>query len=727
MAPLAMPSATVTATPSPRGSASPTPSPAPTATQSATPSPAPTGSSSGVTAASGARDGQTIDTIDAYYATLPHSNAASDAASLAAYMSSLPNVLTSGSSPYNAFAVMKDGLYYVAFLDQNQPGVQPGSMARLPSPASRVVRSAQSSGNYAMLPNGTAYVFSNSAAYGDVSPEMGIAKALRAAGYDAMYEEATIANFRSMSNASLFYLFDHSGIVSKAGQIPSTFAVGTSDQFNAKNIPPQYLPLLSSSQGGSVALGSVPQLFVGGFDVNGVRVHTYGVTTAFFEKQPSITFATGGLAFVNTCESAQADFIAALMSKGAGTFVGWPLESLQRDGRESGNFFIDRLLGEGNPSVLASYVGVPKPESPPERPFSLGEVASYAATFPRQDTSPWNVDTSCSLQNAPSFCTSLQYAGAMNVLLAPSISQLQVDESTSTVYVSGEYGSDPATLSVGTSPSDTTSFTVTPGYSSTGFLNATIPKSGSGSAGYVALSVNGIASNAVPLTLYGPVHVTQMWNVPTDVIGDQTINATGSAVANLYFRGDVHSMRDKPGATPTPLTFGDDEANSGSVLLPKTTSKAALALNYASQYSVAANGSGAQRYCAVGGSNCYSGGIEGCTARQSCMLSVQGSVNHLPQSVSPPCGNDPSCPLGPDGSCFGSPTCEWTFGYGAGGALTLGLDASYGIVASSGSSSTCSFDLDNFFYIYPSQLAGTCSYVLEATPATYPPLPTTAD
>jgi hypothetical protein len=681
-----------------------------------------------VTVTSVARDATTIAKFDAYYATLPHTSASADAASIAAYMAMQPGVTTAGSSPYLAFAVMNDGLFYVQFLDQNQPGVVLGTSA---SPARRTVPRTihrdQSGGTFVTLPAGNAYVFSNTAAYGSVAPETGIANALRAAGYNATSEEATVANFMSMSDASLFYTFNHSGIVSRPGKIPTTFALATSDIFNPKSIPPAYLPLLSATQNGNVPAGTVPQLFVGGFDVNGAPVHTYGVTTQFFAQQSSITFASGALAFVNSCESADSNFIAALVSKGVGTYMGWPAEAGQSDGRETGNFFFDRLLGEGNPQVISAFSGGPAAEKPPERSFSLAEVATYASNFKRQDGSPWNINTSCVLANFPNVCSDLQITGAMNLLLAASIQEAMVDESSSTLYLQGEFGSEPGTVSIGTTPTDTTSFTVTPAFTATQYLYATIPQAGNGSAGYIAVSNNGVPSNAVPLTLYGPMHVNQKWHVPTDVLGDQTITADGSAVGNFYFRGDVHSMRTAPGTTPQPLMFGDDYANQGSVLLPQSTSNAALALNYASQFSVQANGSGAQTYCASFGPNCYTGSFVGCMAGQPCSIAISGSINNLPQTVTPPCGDNPSCPFGPDGSCFESPTCEFSFGYGANSSIMkIGLDASYAITAASGSGPSCNFDLDNFFYIYPSQLAGTCTYDLGTTPGKYPPLPTTA-
>jgi hypothetical protein len=421
------------------------------------------------------------------------------------------------------------------------------------------------------MPNGPAYVFSSTYFYQDTTAEQGIAKALTAAGINANYYEATLANFGAIQNASLLYVMDHGGqaLLSpiREGTQPQLLTfLATSDQV------PQ--DILQYADGGPLptVIGdellelktNPPQLHISdigyfaGFTTGAESGHYFSVTSAFFQARA--VMQVNGVAYLNSCESYSYDNDMWTAFSPSGqvdqiNFLAWDGVVSRTQARETANFVFDRWLGEQNPSVTGAFAGVTSVEIPPERPFDIGSVLSYARTVTKK-TEPHTMLTNCApiefIQQFPFVivppCTYLEGNGEATIgggmpILNPSIGN---------AYIIGDGTTPSPSLSINTAMFDAnqefaaTISTSPDGAGGQALSNCVIDTLGAsvdlgrnepGTAiqcdappggGYIAISQNGRTSNAFPLTRWPDFTETLSCTYAAPNGGSDVTTVTGS-------------------------------------------------------------------------------------------------------------------------------------------------------------------------------------------------------
>jgi hypothetical protein len=279
---------------------------------------------------------------------------------------------------------------------------------------------------------------------------------------------------------------------------------------------------------------------------NGHQVPVLCIGAGFVTKY--MKFGPNSLWINGACQSFDQEFYQACFAKGLSAYAGWT-ESVERGAStRASKYIFDRLLGA---NADEEY-----PAAPPQRPFDLIDVLQALARTPGANTitNP-TLDQSNWIEGDPTWkfpfigipgikviTAKLQYAFAAGPptpaqwvrLLAPSITQLTVDEVTNKLAIQGSFGSDSqgATVTVGGS-----ALTIVPG----SWRSDEIQCSGlaPGLTGDVVVTVKGHKSNAVPLTLWkGQLHLK------VEFLNQQTEKYDVNWI--LTFRGDAHGFRSFP-------------------------------------------------------------------------------------------------------------------------------------------------------------------------------------
>lgn len=275
-----------------------------------------------------------------------------------------------------------------------------------------------------------------------------------------------------------------------------------------------------------------------GHDV--IETH-YGITTAFVEDYWG-RFSQNSFVFLAACSSdapspdAQA-FKEAVLLKGASVYAGWNGKVGDTYSTTVAQFLFDRVLGANQDTDFA--------ENPPQRPFDYGSVLTALKKYGLQvDPNPANLGST--LQ----FTVNKDAAYGQFVSLAPSISNMAMDEVKGQLTINGIFGTDPRLD--GSSPSVQVGGTVDTKNGvqvesngldvkieswDTNRIVVDLPLSGTGSAGNVQVNARGHLSNVAQLT---------EWRGGKFVF---TISLPGSLLArttyNVHLREDIRKYRNE--------------------------------------------------------------------------------------------------------------------------------------------------------------------------------------
>lgn len=334
--------------------------------------------------------------------------------------------------------------------------------------------------------------------------------------YEVERKPASVANLKTVAGVGVFYIFTHGG----AGSIPipntkdslAIMSLWTTDAVD-KNGEGAYKSLLDQKK-----LAYMRSTYD-----SDKPVWHYGFTSEFVKTEMS--FGENCIIYVDACNSFRDNekaeqYRADVMGRagnGQATYIGWSFETNALFAPRASQFIFDRLLGA---NTTGSNPGIPK-EDPIQRPFDLAPVMN--------DVSKRGYDVCAN-------GATLMYATTTpdEILLRPSIQAMDIEESTSTLYIFGLFGQDPGTVTVDDVSAVVTSWT-------TEFISCIIPEQGSGSVGdVIVVSPLGHKSNPVPLT---------EWLIKVNYTSDDN-KVVLSGVATLRFRGDVHPSRKNPHETP---------------------------------------------------------------------------------------------------------------------------------------------------------------------------------
>ncbi len=368
---------------------------------------------------------------------------------------------------------------------------------------------------------------------------------------------ATITNLKAVKNAGLVYVHAHggTGYVRQSSDpnspVVPVYGLGTVS-FRTANGSTDVLfeDLLMTNQVGYLI---TPSVFEDGIEkvlkYKTIASPGYFITKEFVLNQ--WTFKPGAWVYMDVCKSADAGFRDACITVGAGVYLGWDLGVRHVDAQETSEYMFSRLLGI-NSLQGAKYA---RAETVPQRPFPLD--ALYEDIDQRQRTAAPDIPgtsstlrTSVSRFNLPdvfthlSLVAHLQATRVENVIdpmLLPTIQQLFIDDQESLVY------NDTGILVVGGS------FGIE--------LEQQRVIVGGQEAQIIQNGQNNIICKLTG-TMHGPVVVgvenhlspprmlTHWKGFAGSLISRDDPGPVDSLNMAIRFRGDVQSVRTKPGETP---------------------------------------------------------------------------------------------------------------------------------------------------------------------------------
>jgi hypothetical protein len=232
-------------------------------------------------------------------------------------------------------------------------------------------------------------------------------------------------------------------------------------------------------------------------------------------------FSEGSIVYIAACSAGHADaqaFLTALRRR-AGVVIAWNGAFWAPDDHVAAKYLIDRLVGRNEHEE----------EAPHQRPFDYASILADMEPL-HKDRSYWPVQGFAKLTAFPG---DKGPAG----LLVPSIKHMDMDESSNTLVLNGQFGSDIPVVTMNGSASGVSLLSWGPER-----IAVNIPASGPQSAGNVVVKANDRKSNARTLSDWrGALNLSfrsgegdQKWEGPI----------------NLHLRADVHSYREEAGQRP---------------------------------------------------------------------------------------------------------------------------------------------------------------------------------
>lgn len=253
-----------------------------------------------------------------------------------------------------------------------------------------------------------------------------------------------------------------------------------------------------------------------------VRRTIWCVTEKFVTQYMS--FAKNSFVFINACTSYNDPFRLACLSKGAGVYVGWSQTIGDTPSYEVAKIVFDELLGS---NVFVQQV-------PRQRPFDWPAI--YGALVSEHMDKP---DASRPDSQLLYFTNTTAGSGDF-AILAPTVSQVQPAEKSLTI--SGTFGTEQGTVTVGGAAANVTSWT------STSIVCDLPPAGDAGGSGDVVVTAKGLKSNAVRLTVW-PFTINYTSTTYSVSNPDQTGTYVVTLTIQLMLRGDVHPQRLQPEQT----------------------------------------------------------------------------------------------------------------------------------------------------------------------------------
>lgn len=373
---------------------------------------------------------------------------------------------------------------------------------------------------------------------GEAAPDL--ASQLNARGYHAVTPEASLDNLRKVSatKPGVFYIHAHGGTIPISnGVLNSDFALLTTT-VASKDLEAADSDLRIELDSGLVGYAATPVDSKVSAWLSLDPTFKYAVTSAFAAQHWKL--APNALAVLNSCDSGGGGatvMAEALRANGASVYAGWTDEVDNTVGQVAARYLFDRLLG-GNGF---------QPESPKQRPFDWPSTLADMQAKKLTHSSVPGADGKT--HDADLFIGGDGKLG----LLAPSIKRMLVDPplpagapptitlpQSTELTIQGLFGSQQGKVTIGGADAAVHAWTPTE------VKVALAGKPGAGFDGDVVVSVNGIESNAVPLTSWEGTFVYSTYPLsPFPVL-------TATVTWHAWLRADVHSFRDKPAAAPQP-------------------------------------------------------------------------------------------------------------------------------------------------------------------------------
>ncbi len=321
------------------------------------------------------------------------------------------------------------------------------------------------------------------------------------AGYTIDTLRATIDNLMKVRDLGIFFIDTHGGMGKTRFTVqPDIFGIWTCDPMDSVG-DLKYEKLLESNQ---------LVFMCASYDYQ--RELHYAFTHRFVAKG-NMTFANDAFLYIDACSSlkpGETDGLVIAMTNAAAnhkaTYIGWTDSTTGTEARPTARYVLAAHDNSVQPGVL-----------PPQRPFD------WPSIFKRLKEDHYGVSVvKGELDYRPLSTTT--------PMLRPSISYIFMADYESKMVVYGQFGEDPGPggreVTVDGVPA--TNIFWTPS-----FIMCDISQNGKGSFGDVRVTVRGVDSNAVPLS---------MWTIPLKLsVNDMGI--TTETNLQLKIRADVHPYR----------------------------------------------------------------------------------------------------------------------------------------------------------------------------------------
>jgi hypothetical protein len=277
---------------------------------------------------------------------------------------------------------------------------------------------------------------------------------------------------------------------------------------------------------------------------------------------PKFALAPNSLVFIDACSSLQGelqtqDFQKALFGKNQGTLLGWQNVVNAGFAEQTAMFFFDRMLGgKSHYAPLGRY----RPLSPPQRPFSAGDVyASMAQNGLIKDPK-----SSALFLMVPNPAADAVLVPSIRNLEVGNFAQKEAEQAVSTnLYLYGEFGDATGTLEIAGAP-------VTPSEWTSGRITAVLNPTTMGTVqAKVTLGGQTISGNIVPLTRWSGSFRAR-WTMSASI--GKPGPFTELNCSNMHLRADIHLFRMAPEGVALAGTATDSQPFQQRIDFGSTTS-----------------------------------------------------------------------------------------------------------------------------------------------------------
>lgn len=389
--------------------------------------------------------------------------------------------------------------------------------------------------------------------YGDPNLISNLTSWLQAQNYTSVGTDASVEGLKTVGGDGIFFFRTHGAFLSDTTGA-SVYGLWTSTAANFTNFADYFAS-------GDLEPTNSPLMWDMELKAPGVAELHYSITAKFVEKYWS-SFSQNSLVYIDACDSnLAADFKQEIFNEDASVYAGWPTNTGDPFAAGTARLVFDRLLGanqfcpETNPSASFTPCTLNRANPPifPQRPFDYTAVSGTEFTF-------HGLGQVSNLQSKY-FGTVLVFSGSGFGLLAPSISNMTVDETKGDggqLTLNGIFGQDPR---MSGSESDGVVTVGSPDNKATieswnvNKIVVDLNLSGAGSSGDVQVTVRGHTSNVARLTEWRGNQFTYMF-FENGSLQLQT-------VYDLHFRADIRQWRRQihfPPGEPNPGVFSASDS-----------------------------------------------------------------------------------------------------------------------------------------------------------------------
>ena len=330
-------------------------------------------------------------------------------------------------------------------------------------------------------------------------------------------DEATVQALKTVGDDGVFFFRGHGGNA-KGTQPYSLETVTEVSEQNDETFKDDLAPQIIDGEE-RVRLRYMLSTYDLNLTGDASKKETYAITSQFVRDYWR-NFSANSFVFIDACDSAAAEaagFQNAIKQKQASVYAGWTGRVNQSVGFNTSKFVFDRLLG-------ANHV-YPESDGFKQRPFDYNSVANdfqYHGVGMDPATRSNLVFQKLSGSQSDGFQA-----------LAPSIEELNVDETTNTLAIIGIFGEDPGEIHRSVSVGGHNVNVKTGGWHSIAIF-CDLPTLGLGSAGEVIVMVTGHKSNAACLSEWRGTFTHTL-------LSNGTLKQT--VTYNVHLRADIRNVR----------------------------------------------------------------------------------------------------------------------------------------------------------------------------------------